>query len=376
MKRYSLSHLTDGALLRDLAVLVAQDRSTTAALLAHIAEVDARKLYLPAAYSSMFAYCVGELRMSEDQTYKRIQAARAARQFPALFDAVAEGRLHLSAVVILAAHLTDETAGPLIEAATHKSKIEIERLLAERFPAPDPPTRLAALPTPRVVPQLAPGQVGSLGFTPESGAQPVPDRVGSLELSLRTAQLAPGQVARIAPIAPQRFALQVTIDQEAYDLLRDVQDLLGHQVARGDIAEVIKGSLRVNKALLLKRKFAACAKPRKSQAVATGARHIPAEVKRKVWARDRGQCTFVSNRGKRCCSRSDLELDHIEPFARGGKATTANIRLRCRAHNQYEAERSFGSGFMEQKREAARRSSAELRHAAPEAASAVCRQPG
>ena len=95
MTRYSLSHLTDSALLRDLATLVAQDRSTTAAMLAHLAEVDARKLHLPAGYPSMFAYCVGELRLSEDAAAKRIQAARLARRFPAILPALAEHRLEL-----------------------------------------------------------------------------------------------------------------------------------------------------------------------------------------------------------------------------------------------------------------------------------------
>src|SRR5438093_6419035 len=102
MCSYSLSHLSDRALLRDLSALVARDRATTAALLAHIAEVDARRLYLPAAHPSMYAYCVHELRLSEDAAFKRIRAARAARQFPALFAALAEGRLHLSGVALLA----------------------------------------------------------------------------------------------------------------------------------------------------------------------------------------------------------------------------------------------------------------------------------
>src|SRR5205809_4277030 len=134
MCTYSLSHLSDGALLRDLAALVAQDRATTARLLAHIAECDARRLYLPAAYPSMFAYCVHELRLSEDAAYKRIQAARVARQFPGIFEAVADGRLHLSGVVMLAPYLTAETVAPLLQAAAHKTKSEIELLVAERFP--------------------------------------------------------------------------------------------------------------------------------------------------------------------------------------------------------------------------------------------------
>jgi hypothetical protein len=111
MQNYSLAHVRDTVLLRDLAALVSQDRVTTAMLLAHIAEVDARRLYVPAGYPSMHAYCVEELRLSEDAAKKRIQAARAARRFPALFTAVAEGRLHLAAVCLLAPYLTQEKRG-------------------------------------------------------------------------------------------------------------------------------------------------------------------------------------------------------------------------------------------------------------------------
>ncbi|MGH7340592.1 MAG: HNH endonuclease, partial [Candidatus Rokuibacteriota bacterium] len=88
--------MRDEDLLRDLATLVARDRAITADILAHIAEVDARRLYLPAAYPSMHAYCVGALHLADDAAYKRVQAARAARRFPQLFEAVADGRLHLA----------------------------------------------------------------------------------------------------------------------------------------------------------------------------------------------------------------------------------------------------------------------------------------
>src|SRR3989442_9651968 len=109
MQCYSLSHLSDEALRRGLSGAVAQERGATAELLAHIAEFDARKLYLPAAYPSMFAYCVGELHLSEDATLKRIRAARAARRFPAIFAAAAQGRLVLCARVRLGPHLTPAT---------------------------------------------------------------------------------------------------------------------------------------------------------------------------------------------------------------------------------------------------------------------------
>src|SRR5882672_10877212 len=101
MKSYSLSHLSDHALLHGFATLARERHNQDAAFLAHLGEVDERRLYLPAAHPSMYSYCVGEMHMSEGTAYKSIRAARTARQFPAIFPALAEGGLHLSAVVLL-----------------------------------------------------------------------------------------------------------------------------------------------------------------------------------------------------------------------------------------------------------------------------------
>jgi hypothetical protein len=227
---YSLSHLSDGALLRDLSALVARDRATTAELLAHLAEVDARKLYRPAGYPSMYAWCVGELKLCEQAALKRITAARAARRFPAIFERVAEGRLHLSAVTLLAPHLTEDNAAELLVAATHKSKPEIELLLARRFPTPDLPTSIQALaPTPDTL-QLSPGRVDV-----------------STEVDEATPSLSPGAAPvprpRLTPLAPERYALQVTISENTHNMLCYAQELMGHQVRRGDVATVLERAL-------------------------------------------------------------------------------------------------------------------------------------
>ncbi len=154
MSRYTLTHLTDSTLLRDLKTLLSQERSATALLIAHLAEVDARRLYAPAGYPSLFNYCVEELHFSEESACRRIRAARVAREYPAVFDLLADGRLHLTAVDLLAPHLTAQNADELLAAAAHKSRAGIERLLAERFPQPDLPTLI----TP-VAPRLSPGTV-------------------------------------------------------------------------------------------------------------------------------------------------------------------------------------------------------------------------
>src|SRR5262245_28076388 len=114
MSTYSLTHLSDPALLQGLAARVPTERVTTAELLAYIAEFDARRLYLPIAYPSMYSYCVGELRLSEEAAYKRIHAARASRRFPKIFSLLAGGRLHLAAVVQLAPYLTEANAEDLL----------------------------------------------------------------------------------------------------------------------------------------------------------------------------------------------------------------------------------------------------------------------
>src|SRR5438477_8170052 len=130
MSTYSRKHLTDQVLLQSLTARITEDRSNLAALLADLAEVDSRRLYLPAAFSSMHAYCVHQFGFTEHAAYKRIAAARAARDFPDIFEAVADGRLHLSAVVVLAPHLVPETANELIRSAAYQTKSEIERLIA------------------------------------------------------------------------------------------------------------------------------------------------------------------------------------------------------------------------------------------------------
>src|SRR5690348_6124988 len=134
MSAYDLTQLHDDALSRDLDTIAAQDRTTTANLLAHIAEFDARRLYAPAGYSSMHAYCVEKLGLSDGSAWKRLLVARPARKFPQILGSLAEGRIHLSGLVVLAPHLTAANVDDLLAAARGLRKSEIEILVAQRFP--------------------------------------------------------------------------------------------------------------------------------------------------------------------------------------------------------------------------------------------------
>jgi 5-methylcytosine-specific restriction endonuclease McrA len=153
------------------------------------------------------------------------------------------------------------------------------------------------------------------------------------------------------------------MSQEMHDDLRLVQELLCHQIPSRNVVEVLHFALKCVIRERQSRKHAATTKPRAIRSdsrPSANPRYIPANVRRAVHERDRDQCTFVSEDGRRCSARGSLEYDHIEPVARGGGSTVENLRLRCRAHNQFEAERMFGTGFMENKREQARQASGAL----------------
>ncbi len=339
-----LSHLTDDALRREMIGALANERRAAALALAHLAEFDARKLYVPEGYPSMFRFCANRLGLSDAGASKRIQAARAAREFPAIWDLLAGGRLSVSAVCLLAPKLEPENADELLAAAAGRSKRALELCLANRFPKADVAMEVAPI-EPAPEGSRSPGNVSML-----APAHPQGDG---------TAASRP----RIAPLSPERYGVRFTMGQGTHEAIQAFEQLAGRKVTAEHMNEALRRGFEAMAAAIEKRRFAATDRPRKQQGPAKG-RHIPAAVRREVRERDGDRCTFVADSGRRCGARGKLEFDHIEPVARGGKSTAANLRLRCRAHNQYEAEQAFGAGFMAARREASRRA-ADVRRPRP-----------
>ncbi len=188
-----LESIPDDELLRRLAELLHQSRRTESDLVAHIDEVDERKLYAREASPSMFAYCTDVLHLSEAEAYVRIAVARASRKHPVLLTMLADGRLHLTGIALLAPHLTLENRDALLERATHRTKRQIEVLTAELEPQPDAPAVMRKLPA---RPVLRPDGVGAL----DVGA----DRVSVRSLNLVQTQLRPSNSVRTElPLRPQ-----------------------------------------------------------------------------------------------------------------------------------------------------------------------------
>jgi 5-methylcytosine-specific restriction endonuclease McrA len=145
----------------------------------------------------------------------------------------------------------------------------------------------------------------------------------------------------IRRLAPERYKVQFTASAETFEKLRRAQDLMRHSVPDGDVAVIVDRALTLLLEHLDKTKLAAARRPRTPRGTVQGSRTIPAAVRRQVSTRDQGRCGFVGTHG-RCTERGFLEFHHVVPFAAGGEATADNIELRCRAHNQYEADQYFG----------------------------------
>ncbi len=330
------SHLTDPQLIHALSRCVRDERGSTAVLVAHLAEMDARRLHLSLGFSSLFEYCCQVLRLSESATCKRIDVARVARRFPALLDRLADGALTLTSARLVGPHLTAENHGELIAAAAGLRKRAVEEMLARRFPKPDVATLVRKLPaTAPALPLPAPPLE-----TPDGTSPPAREAPGALLARVQS----PPPRPPATPLSADRYQIRFTASAATWKKLQVARDLLRHTVPSGDVGEIFDRALTALIDDLARKKCGAVTKAAHGgRDSAARSRHVPAKVRRVVWTRDQGRCAFVGSSGRRCQERGRLEFHHVEPYAVGGSATVANIELRCRAHNSYEAVLCYGS---------------------------------
>ena len=334
----SLSVLSDDELLRRLSELLQQSRYVESDLVAHIGEVDARKLYAEKASSSMFIYCTEVLHLSEHEAYLRITVARASRRHPVLLEMLSDGRLHLSGIAKLAPVLTEENRKTLLPRAVRKSKKKIEELVAELSPKPDVQASMRKLPARRKNKQPA--------SRDRLGLDRVPDQVP--ESSPVPAAANP---AVVEPLSPARYKVQFTASAELHNKLERLRSLMRYSVPGGDLASIIEQAVTEKLERLESKRFAKTKVPRKSLQetnTSPSSRYIPAAVKRAVYARDQGQCRFVDVSGRRCTERDRLEFHHHHrPYGRGGDHSVENVQLACPTHNWYLAESDYGKELMD-----------------------------
>lgn len=271
--------LSDEDLEMRLASFVGNERGVLADFLEHLIEFDGRRLGQKRAYGSTFDYCHRKLRLSEDESYKRINAARAARRDRRILGLIRDGKLSLTSVVRLSSHAAKDSA--LWDWAIGKSTREIEQ-------------KIAAL-------------TGS-----EARYREIVEYVGT-------------------PSGQWEVRLRFNVRPAVYEMFEKARDLSRHRRPEGRLEQIFEDGLE---ALLDAIDRSRKEKPAPKRELLPGRRDIAEWIKDIVWKRDGGRCAYQAD-GRRCESTAWLEYDHIERFSEGGRSDDpANIRLLCRAHNQ------------------------------------------
>jgi 5-methylcytosine-specific restriction endonuclease McrA len=385
--------LSDDAVLLGLTRSLRASRRAVAEIVAHLGEVEERRLHLLGGYSSMFDYCVRCLGMSEDEAYRRIEVARLVRTYPRLLPMLRGGQVSLSVASLLKARLTRANHEALLADLTGKTVAQAREVLAAWFPQPDVMPLLRKLPTRAVptaatvrssartaaneaqVPDIArppnpasvneqiPSAVPTAGTPEAQSTKPVTSAQQTLPRQASPAPALASPSRSLEPLSPDRYKLQLTVTSDLKRKLDLARDLLRHAVPSGDLPTILERALDLLLEQTTQRRFAQKRKPAPptnertmpqpvavttapikppAPAPAKPSRHIPNETRRAVLGRDGLRCTWQGPDGTRCNSQAWLEHDHIIPRGKGGTHDPLNGRLLCRPHNRLSAEQAYG----------------------------------
>jgi 5-methylcytosine-specific restriction endonuclease McrA len=330
MQCMELKRLSDENLLALLKRLVDRERRAAAESLACMAELERRRLLPDTALPSLFLFCVKELRMSEETAFRRVRAVKAANRCPEVYSLLNEGTVNFTTLSMIQPHL--DSKPELLHAIRDKSKREVELLIARFMPEKPRPDAIRVV----VEQPTAPPPVAASESQATEGTASVPTSA---------------YLSDTEPTARERVLAEIRFQASGDFLaaLERLRTILWHRFPNGRLEDVLMEPILE----YLTRRDPE--RPRRSsntrQSVPT-ARRPPAALSRAVRRRDGNRCAFVDAAGRRCDATRTLEIDHVVPWALGGRSDDpANLRLLCRAHNQAEARRFFALGPLFERRD-------------------------
>jgi hypothetical protein len=355
MKR--LASLSDDAVLHQLHVIVGSHRRVTAELIQHLGEVDVRRLYADKGFTSLFSYCVEQLRFSEDEACRRIEAARLARRFPAIYALLHTGTVSLTVLGLLKPHLIEANHRDLLDGVSGQSVRQAKEWLAARFPQPDVPSTIrkqAAQRSARVVQPVLAGAstcpttsarptalVSSVSAASTASTESVSSGAGRV---LRAALPAAAR-AQLEPLSQDRFLVKFTASRAMREKIELARDLMRHANPKGDLSVILERAVDLLVAELQKKQQGRTSRSQKKSRPAKDTA-VTRAARREVVARDGWRCSFVADDGRRCDARGFLEFDHETPRGRAGSSGAKNLRILCRSHNRLASERAYGKAYV------------------------------
>ena len=348
----SLRALSDSAILSRTLELTRRERAVTLQVLLHLNEIERRKLHLTQGYSSLFDYCTHALGYSEPAAVRRIRSARCMARFPEVLGMLEANEVNLSTIARISKVLNAGNKTLLLERIRGRSQREVDRIRAEYQPGTMVPDQVRPLVVTVAAAPYAPA--ARLGVPAPAGDD---CERSAYRRSDGASATPPGRPACTGEAGgtttfEHRLVIRFTASEVFMEKAEKIKSLASHRLSSNPSFEqvfelamdcflkredpVARQARRVNKP--------ARPRARATQPMRAG-RYVSAELRDQVFLRDRGQCAYVSPNGRRCGSRYVLQIDHIQPVARGGASTPDNLRLLCAYHNRLEAERLMGAGI-------------------------------
>jgi len=295
-----------------------------------LAEFDRSRLWVKLGHACLFDFLHRELGLSRGAAHYRKVAAHLVQRYPEMVEPLREGKLCITVVFELARVITPENSAVVLPQFFHRSKQEAKAIAVEICPA-------AVIPRREVVTELAhPARV-----------QPVERVETHLVQGAAPPAPAPGeQRASFVPLTLNLQRLHMTVSKQFIEKLDAARKGQGHAQPGASAEKVIEAALDLLLAHQAKRR-AEVKRPQQNPRPAKNPGHVTAAVKRAVWSRDQGKCTWPLDSEGTCGSTLRLEINHVVPRGKGGASTVDGCRLLCAAHDQLAARQVYGDDWMD-----------------------------
>ena len=349
-----LELLSGTELDRSAEKLVLAENGNIAKLIAHIAEMSARKLALELGYKNLYQYCIQRLNLSEGAVPARIHVANVSRRFPQLLVALAENRISLTVASLLAPHLTEHNVDKLISDCSGMKRKETEEYLVKLKPKPVFEPSIRRRPSSQQPVAPPPQNETPVSKAPEPPLEQTPPKSSPTILQ---------------PARPDEYNFRFAADRDFKDKFERLAEVLGVENAQKHMADILETALDIaldkkdpQKKLERRKKRANSSKaksrlneiPKNDEPAKS--RYIPSEVSERVHARANYECEYRAPDGRRCSARTGLQIEHVRPFGIYHSNDERFLKLRCAQHNRLAAERVYGAAFIQRKIDERRRS--------------------
>ena len=322
-----------------LRSLRTREHACTVEIIAALVDCQRERSYLEYGCSSIFDFLVQELKYSNAAASRRNKAMKVAARFPQVLEMLRDHLVSLSTLA-QAEGLLGEVSNPeqLLDRLSGKSARQVEKIVAHQRPVPRKPRE-------SVRPVAVKAPLDPLFVVSTGSVSPAESRV-SLRTTLCESDFEEFERVRsiVSRKRPGATVEDVLVEMTRFYLKQKAPKKRGApkegSATKAEKAPAEKAPVKRASADVAATNDAATKKPATNR---PRSRHIPRPIRDEVMLRDGQQCTFVGHNARRCNSTHNLQIDHIKPWALGGKSEAANLRVLCAAHNRHQARKTFGN---------------------------------